>query len=114
MTITETNFGVIVKWGYNCEDGLRDLRKLNDGFSSHHPKYEDFCKESDFWYGKCISLVSRMDQICREQEGRAWSEEAAEEYNTLSDEFDHARESLDDVCSRYADESHIYGYSWCF
>ena len=114
MTLIETTFGLTIKWGYNCEENLRDLRKLNDSFSTHHPDYEKFCKRSDLLIGECIYLLAAMDKIVQENDGNAWPEQAVENYNYYEDGYRRASEQLDDLCiNEYPRDAHKYHYSYC-
>ena len=113
METIETNWGKIVRWGYNCEDELRDLRKLNDGLSTHHPNYSDFCEKSDKLISECLSLAERLDTICRNA-GQPWSAGDVKQYDETVAKYDEAREALDNLCVfEYPNEAHKYGYSYC-
>ena len=114
MEIIETSFGKTVKWGYNCIDNLRDLRKLNDKFSNHHPNYEEFCKKSDELNARIVDILKRLDEICEENKGSVWSVFAAKEYEILEGECSRRFEELENLCIfDYPRDARKYGYSYC-
>ena len=114
MKIEETKWGKIVSWGYNCEERLRDLRKLNEGFSEHHPNWENMCQRSDLLHEKIVSVVNTLDTLVKDNDGTIWTTPVVEKYDKLIEELDSLNKRLDDLCVReYPDGAHIYGYSYC-
>ena len=114
MEIIETNWGKIVKWGYNCEEHLRDLRKLNGHFSTHHPNFDEMCKRSDNLVEWCISHIKHLDRIYKENEGVVWTGEAQKNYDWYLTALEVTEQALEDLCVKeYPDGAHHYGYSYC-
>lgn len=114
MNIQETKWGKIVSWGYNCEERLRDLRKLNEGFSEHHPNFENMCQRSDLLTEKILSVVKELDTLVRDNDGRVWTTPVVEKYDRLSEELDTLNHRLDHLCVKeYPDGAHVYHYSYC-
>ena len=114
MRVLETNYGKEVSWGYNCEEHLRDLRKLNDEFSTHHPDYESFCKRSDALNAEILEVIEKLDKLCKRNEGRIWSKYTQDKYDSLTARLDTLKENLDDLCIyKYPARARELGYSYC-
>lgn len=114
MTIQETNWGKIVTWGYNCEERLRDLRKLNGSFSKHHPNFENMCLRSDMLHKKIEEVCYSLDILVKGNDGRVWTAPVVEKYDTLVNELNDLNGRLEHLCVKeYPDGAHIYHYPYC-
>ena len=114
MTIQETNWGQIVTWGYNCEERLRDLRKLNESCSTHHPNYENMCLRSDLLNRRIVEVCRSLDILVRDNDGRVWTTPVVEKYDALTADLDDLNRRLDDLCvNEYPSGAHVYHYSYC-
>ena len=114
MIIQDTSWGKIVTWGYNCEERLRDLRKLNEGFSNHHPNFDTMCLRSDRLNEKIIETIKVLDAIVFENAGRIWPKSAVDKYDLFSELLRDLKEELDALCVKeYPDGAHIFHYSYC-
>ena len=114
MEIIETKWGKVVLWGYNCEERLRDLRKLNGEFSEHHPNWENMCARSDMLNNKILGIVKELDMLVKDNDGMVWTALVVEKYDSLTERLKSAEERLEDLCVvEYPHGSPIYHYSYC-
>ena len=114
MTIQDTTWGKVITWGYNCEERLRDLRKLNGSFSEHHPNWENMCLRSDMLNKKIEEVCNSLDILVKDNDGRVWTTPVVEKYDSLIDELDDLNSRLNRLCViEYPNGAHVYHYSYC-
>lgn len=114
MKIIDTKWGTVAQWGYNCAEYLRDLRKLNGGFTEHHPDWENMCARSDTLRGKILGIVEELDALVKDNDGVVWITPVVEKYDSLIKKLEAFEDELENLCVKeYPDGSRIHHYSYC-
>ena len=111
MKIEETRWGRVVKWGYNCEENVRDLRKLNPNDDA---RAVPFFEMSDMLNGEIISTITKLDKIVKDNDGRVWDSLTVRKYDILSEYLRVTMDELENLCiHRYPDWARENHYSYC-
>lgn len=122
MEVIETNFGKVVKWGYNCEESLRDIRKMN-GSNETPPQFEEFCQLCESIEAHIIAVCEVLDNICnhpdkvdgirQDDPDGVWSDERDRMYWDNVDRLEKYLDDLDELCiHRYPEHAQANGCGW--
>ena len=114
MNIIETPWGKVITWGYNAEEKLRDLRKLQSCFDEHPSRFEEMCVRCDDFNKGAVSIIEKLDKICAANENKPWPEKAIIRYDKLINSLSKVKDALWELTVyEYPELCREEGYSFC-
>ena len=114
VEIIEEKWGLVIKYGHNLEERVRDLRKLNTDFPEHPKFYDQMCKINDQKIEQVKTLVEMSDEIIMRNEGKLWSNYDTNLYDEISAGIRTTIEEINDLTIRlYPWMCHEEGCGYC-